>query len=465
MELELKSVVLFAGGSVFISVLLSLILAHGRWRQPGLTWLVASSAALLLAVVSLFARSFLGFEVTTALVVGGVFTGLVAAYFAVLAAQSRPLPWRFFLILGTMHTTGHAVLASFADTAVLLMLTSSMVNSFITAWMTVSVWKIVRPYGRRIAGLIAFPFAAISLGYTIRLAVLSLGADEAAASGSTIVIVTLMAWAAIILQIGAVALRERQASKHATEALRHAEEAAESKEQFLLGLSHEIRTPLNGLLGIAELLRIEALGPIPETYRPLISELQKSGLRLNQLLMDLLEIASPVGNIDEHDGAIIEVHALVAEVIEDPPTVEGACEIVIHSDAKWDPANPVCILGDAARLNRLLSALVENGLKFASSKVVISLQRDDDRILIAVEDDGPGMAPSKAAAALEMFDRGGRSGEPESGAGLGLTVASKISAAHGGELSLCRSDQLGGLRATFALPEIEIDADELLDAA
>lgn len=114
--------------------------------------------------------------------------------------------------------------------------------------------------------------------------------------------------------------------------------------------------------------------------------------------------------------------------------------------------------GDRDDLVEMLGNLGENACKWARARVRISAEpfadepergaRDDARLVLRVDDDGPGMDDSAASHAAE---RGVRLDERAPGAGLGLSIVSDIASAHGGRLHLARSP-LGGLRAEVSLP-------------
>ena len=96
----------------------------------------------------------------------------------------------------------------------------------------------------------------------------------------------------------------------------------------------------------------------------------------------------------------------------------------------------------------MLGNLAENAAKWTSSTVRFTGNGDGDGVVIAVEDDGPGIPDNAVGAALV---RGGRLDEAQPGTGLGLAIVSDLVEAYGGSLTLGRSS-LGGLRAAIRLP-------------
>ncbi|NJN46852.1 MAG: sensor histidine kinase [Candidatus Competibacteraceae bacterium] len=96
--------------------------------------------------------------------------------------------------------------------------------------------------------------------------------------------------------------------------------------------------------------------------------------------------------------------------------------------------------------------LLENALRYGGSKIDVRLDRAPEGYLVAVSDNGPGMAEDEQARAFERFFRGSNAASRYGqGSGLGLPVAKAIVEAHGGKISLT-SVPGQGLTVSFALP-------------
>lgn len=111
-------------------------------------------------------------------------------------------------------------------------------------------------------------------------------------------------------------------------------------------------------------------------------------------------------------------------------------------------ARPLWFAGEAQDLSELLGNLLDNACKWAGRTIRIDACRADDRLKIAIGDDGPGIAAELHAIALQ---RGARLDEQTPGSGLGLAIASDLTALYGGSLTLSRS-ALGGLQVDLDLP-------------
>jgi signal transduction histidine kinase len=104
--------------------------------------------------------------------------------------------------------------------------------------------------------------------------------------------------------------------------------------------------------------------------------------------------------------------------------------------------------GDGQDLEEMLGNLMDNACKWARSRVRVSGSRNRQHLLLAVEDDGPGIARSDRE---EVLLRGRRLDEFTVGTGLGLAIVRDLAELYRGSLELTRSG-LGGLRATLDLP-------------
>ena len=106
------------------------------------------------------------------------------------------------------------------------------------------------------------------------------------------------------------------------------------------------------------------------------------------------------------------------------------------------------IRGRREDLDEMLGNLIDNACKWARSRVAISSSIEGAHLVIAVDDDGPGLAPSMRAQVLQ---RGVRADQKVHGSGLGLAIVSDLSELYGGSVTL-ETSPLGGTRARLELP-------------
>ncbi|RJL01420.1 sensor histidine kinase [Paracoccus aestuarii] len=105
--------------------------------------------------------------------------------------------------------------------------------------------------------------------------------------------------------------------------------------------------------------------------------------------------------------------------------------------------------GERQDLEEMVGNLSENAAKFGRSRIALTARRAGRRLILRIEDDGPGLSPDQVPQALRRGARLDELGPP--GAGLGLAIVADLAALHGGDLRLERSD-LGGLAAVLDLP-------------
>ena len=120
--------------------------------------------------------------------------------------------------------------------------------------------------------------------------------------------------------------------------------------------------------------------------------------------------------------------------------------IVIESDIS--PEHTVRVRRED--LDEMLGNLLDNGCRFARSRVVVAASRDGEMLAITVDDDGPGLAPSMRELVLQ---RGVRADETGPGAGFGLAIVRDLAEVYGGSISLAES-QMGGVRVRLQLPAV-----------
>ena len=220
------------------------------------------------------------------------------------------------------------------------------------------------------------------------------------------------------------------------------------ERQFLLSVSHDLRTPLTSIRGFGEALA-EGRAPDPAHAGSVITT---EARRLERLVGDLLELAK----LDARRFSLDIRATDVAEVVSD--TVEGfrpAAEragVALTVDLGTIPGRPAAA-ADPDRLAQTVANLVENALKFATSRISVTvgvLGGDPGAVWIAVDDDGPGIAADDLLHVFEPFYQSGRAPAREVGTGLGLAIVSELATAMGGS---ARAELLaaGGTRVVVTL--------------
>ena len=208
-------------------------------------------------------------------------------------------------------------------------------------------------------------------------------------------------------------------------------------------VAHDLRTPLQTVLGFVEFLLDEDLDP---HQRDLVERIAAAATRMSGLSEELLATVSAA---DEAPGTPVDVLTLVDELVSRHRLLRPTHGIEVREEVALEPGSRPRVLGDQARLQRVLDNLVGNAVKFSppNGSVTVSVALQGDSVLISVADEGPGIDPAEHDAVFEPFHRTAAAAAVP-GTGLGLAIARQIVGRHGGTITL-RSEP--GLGATFTV--------------
>ncbi len=217
-----------------------------------------------------------------------------------------------------------------------------------------------------------------------------------------------------------------------------AERATRAKTEFLAMMSHEIRTPLNGLMGMAELLKSQQMGPLARDY---VYTLHQSGAALSDLLNDLLDISRIEAGKLELDHKAFNPRALLqslSALMKRSAEMKGLSYKV---DVKGDI--PKALKGDPARLRQILLNLTGNAIKFtASGSIQIVMEGGQTSqghvsLCFRVIDSGIGIPQAEQHKLFQPFSQLGEGRSKKyGGAGLGLAICKRLAERMGGEISV-----------------------------
>ncbi len=231
----------------------------------------------------------------------------------------------------------------------------------------------------------------------------------------------------------------RRASSRFADALSSAEEANQSKTNFLAVVSHELRNPLNSiLLWCNALLSSGTLEGKTDQGVKAISRAAKAQAQLIEDLLDVSRIETGQLRLDVHVANLAEV--VKGAVDSMSPAAEAksiAVQVVI------DPRTGV-IMGDSQRLQQAVWNLLSNAIKFTprEGKVQVRLERINSHLEIVVADNGQGIDARSLENVFDRFWQGTGRSTGERGMGLGLSIVKHIVNLHGGTVAV-HSDGLG----------------------
>jgi len=237
------------------------------------------------------------------------------------------------------------------------------------------------------------------------------------------------------------------------EALVEAEHANRAKTDFLSRTSHELRTPLNSVLGFAELLSMDELSPL---QRESVDHILGAGRHLLELINDVLDIAQiESGNLNLKIEPV-SLHEVLDATLElvDPLRDPHDVSLSVVPLSQWNHV----VDADRRRLVQILVNLVTNAIKYnrPGGAVTLACERDDNRVRIAVEDTGVGIAPEQVGRVFDPFDRLAAEHTDIEGTGVGLALSKGLAEEMGGTLDV-RSELGAGSTFTLELPASETE--------
>jgi signal transduction histidine kinase len=235
--------------------------------------------------------------------------------------------------------------------------------------------------------------------------------------------------------------------------MHEAEAASATKTEFITTISHELRSPLNSVIGFAEVMSREILGPMGSPrYVGYARDIGTAGQHMLSLVNDILGIAKLEAGQQALEESEFELETIVAESVA---LARGQAErsgvtIEIIS-ATWPR-----LRADARAMRQMLVNLLNNAIRFSDHGGRVELETafvvdHGGTLRLTVRDFGVGIAPEELPALGRPFVqlRAGR--ERGGGSGLGLTIVRHLAELHGGRLELA-SRPGHGTAANLSLP-------------
>lgn len=214
------------------------------------------------------------------------------------------------------------------------------------------------------------------------------------------------------------------------------------KSQFMASVSHELRTPLNAIINLSEFVLTEKYGPINAEQRHALTDTVSSSKHLLALINDVMDITKiESGGLQLFVEENIDPRREIENVLATAQGLRGQKSIELIVDVE-DPLP--CLVGDRRRIRQILLNLVSNAVKFTEKgRVTIQARQENQHILFAVKDTGPGIAPEQQELIFEAFQQGSEGLKHGGGTGLGLPISRRLAEAHNGKLWLESTPGLG----------------------
>ncbi len=220
------------------------------------------------------------------------------------------------------------------------------------------------------------------------------------------------------------------------------EQSQARQHRFISDASHELRSPVASIRQHAEVALAHPEGtPTAELAEIVLAE----NLRVQRLVEDLLLLARADEHALSRDRRPLDLDDIV---FDEARRLRDVTELRVETTG----VSAGRVDGDAAGLRRVLRNLGDNASRHARSRVAFALAAENGSLVLAVDDDGPGIPASERAVVLERFVRlDDARARDAGGSGLGLAIVSEVVAAHGGQVTIADSP-LGGARVEVRLP-------------
>lgn len=210
------------------------------------------------------------------------------------------------------------------------------------------------------------------------------------------------------------------------------EEYGDLQRQFTSDVSHELRTPLTTVRMAADMIAGDEENLEPHTQRAsqlMIRELD----RFEALLADLLEISRHDAGVADLSAAKMDARSPIESAWAQTSVLAEELDVAVEFDV---PDEPVQMVGDARRIERIVRNLLANAIDHSEGNpVTVRMRSNEEAVAITVTDRGVGLKPGEDELVFNRFWRADKSRKRHSGGtGLGLAIAREDAQLHGGVL-------------------------------
>ncbi|HRY30211.1 MAG TPA: ATP-binding protein [Elusimicrobiota bacterium] len=209
-------------------------------------------------------------------------------------------------------------------------------------------------------------------------------------------------------------------------------EIEQMKDDFLHSITHDLRNPMASIRGFLKFLMDGLGGPVTEQQKKMLETMDRASMRLLGMINDILDVAKLESgkmdlNLSETDLQETSKHVL--ELLQSQASKKNI-QLLIDS-----PPDLPTVQADPLLMERLLTNLVGNALKFTpeKGKVTIELRDEPNRLCGAVVDTGEGIPPEFVDKIFDKFQQ--VTGQRKGGTGLGLTICRYIVESHKGKIA------------------------------
>lgn len=207
------------------------------------------------------------------------------------------------------------------------------------------------------------------------------------------------------------------------------------KDEFLASVSHELRTPLNVVLGYIDLLLDNSFGPLEPAQRDILHRITKNASNLSHLINDLVDLSRIEAGRMRIEMEVVDLEPLFADLTAVMQVLLAGHDVTFRAEIV-----PGCdtVHADPDRLKQIVSNLLVNAVKFTEhgSIALLATPGRGDRVVITVSDTGIGIPKEDHQAIFEPFRQVHERERRALGAGIGLSISSRLATLMGGSLGV-----------------------------
>jgi PAS domain S-box-containing protein len=223
--------------------------------------------------------------------------------------------------------------------------------------------------------------------------------------------------------------------------------AEKLKQEVMAMITHDLRTPLSTINNVLDFFENGTYGTFDAKGRNYVLMAKRNADRMVALINDLLDIEKIKSGMMQLEIDAVSLNRCFSNC--QAASLGLAEEMSVKLD--FEPTD-ITVAADEQRLDRVLSNLVANALKYSpkGGTVKVTAIQQRNSVAVRVEDQGPGIPPDMLEAVFERFQQVGGSSKSKGGSGLGLTICKAIVEMHGGKIWVESRGQ--GSSFIFTLP-------------
>jgi signal transduction histidine kinase/DNA-binding NarL/FixJ family response regulator len=247
----------------------------------------------------------------------------------------------------------------------------------------------------------------------------------------------------------AIAVHNSRLYKMVKEQAKELEKANKMTADFSAMIGHDLRSPLTHIIGVADMIETELLGPVTEEQRDWLKKIGMTGRNLVNMVNDFLDVSKLESGHINLNNEDFRIGDLIVEVLKNHRVSARKENIeLIHS---IDPKMPM-IHADRRRLEQVLDNLLSNAIKFTGKEgriEVIGSLGNSGKLKIQVKDSGVGIPAAELDQLFQKYRQATNiKSSKEKGTGLGLVICKMIVNAHNGQITV---ESKEGKGTTFSI--------------